>query len=141
LRAADIFALASVTDRQGASDVFPTVIIEAMAAARPVVSTRTCWNSRIGRARETGLLVAHRRYNAPLRKRSGTDPESELRSHYGRTGRARIEQHFESSTQLAPLLGLFEEPGQIGHAALCSGCAILRRAGERTATENHQIAY
>src|SRR5438093_1126252 len=40
LGAADIFALTSVTDAQGASDVFPTVIIEAMAAARPVVSTR-----------------------------------------------------------------------------------------------------
>src|SRR6266581_39229 len=40
LRAADIFALASMTDKQGASDVFPTVIIEAMAAARPVVSTQ-----------------------------------------------------------------------------------------------------
>src|SRR2546425_1490489 len=40
LRAADIFALASVVDPQGGSDVFPTVILEAMSAARPVVSTR-----------------------------------------------------------------------------------------------------
>src|SRR5881398_4236142 len=40
LRSADIFALASVIDNQAASDVFPTVIIEAMAAARPVVSTQ-----------------------------------------------------------------------------------------------------
>src|SRR5438874_12351539 len=37
LQAADIFVLASVTDAQGASDVFPTVILEAMASARPVV--------------------------------------------------------------------------------------------------------
>src|SRR5947199_6626711 len=40
LRSADIFALASVTDKQAATDVFPTVLIEAMAAARPVVCTR-----------------------------------------------------------------------------------------------------
>src|SRR5437868_13605320 len=40
LQTADIFALASVTDAEGASDVFPTVIVEAMASARPVVSTR-----------------------------------------------------------------------------------------------------
>src|SRR5882724_9213560 len=40
LQAADIFALASTTDAQGATDVFPTVILEAMASARPVVSTR-----------------------------------------------------------------------------------------------------
>src|SRR5260370_1854430 len=39
IQAADIFALASVIDAQGASDVFPTVILEAMASARPVVKT------------------------------------------------------------------------------------------------------
>jgi glycosyltransferase involved in cell wall biosynthesis len=40
LRRCDIFALASVVDAEGASDVFPTVIMEAMACAKPVVSTR-----------------------------------------------------------------------------------------------------
>src|SRR5437763_2517864 len=40
LQTADLFTLASVTDSEGASDVFPTVIVEAMASARPVVSTR-----------------------------------------------------------------------------------------------------
>ena len=40
IQAADIFALASVIDAQGASDVFPTVILEAMACGRAVVSTR-----------------------------------------------------------------------------------------------------
>src|SRR5439155_19337158 len=58
LRTADIFALASVTDRQGASDVFPTVIIEAMAAARPVVSTRLAGIPESVIPGETGLLVS-----------------------------------------------------------------------------------
>ena len=40
LERSDIFALASIVDGSGASDVFPTVIQEAMACARPVVSTR-----------------------------------------------------------------------------------------------------
>ena len=57
LQAADIFALASVMDRQGASDIFPTVIIEAMAAARPVVSTRLAGISESVMHGETGLLV------------------------------------------------------------------------------------
>jgi hypothetical protein len=39
LRSCDIFALASVVDTAGASDVFPTVIMEVMACAKPVVST------------------------------------------------------------------------------------------------------
>src|SRR5438477_6996078 len=58
LRSADIFALASVTDAQGASDVFPTVIIEAMAAARPVVSTRLAGLPEAVVHGETGVLVA-----------------------------------------------------------------------------------
>src|SRR4029453_1466739 len=57
LKSADIFALASVTDAQGASDVFPTVIIEAMAAARPVVSTRLAGIPESVVHGETGLLV------------------------------------------------------------------------------------
>src|SRR5581483_10677278 len=55
--AADIFALASVIDAQGASDVFPTVIIEAMAAGRPVVSTRLAGIPEAVVDGETGLLV------------------------------------------------------------------------------------
>src|SRR5947207_14616891 len=58
LRAADIFALASVTDQQGASDVFPTVIIEAMAAARPVVSTRLAGIPESVVNDQTGVLVS-----------------------------------------------------------------------------------
>src|SRR5438874_13414909 len=58
LRSADIFALASVIDNQAASDVFPTVIIEAMAAARPVVSTRLAGIPESVVDGETGLLVS-----------------------------------------------------------------------------------
>src|SRR5437870_10034481 len=36
----DVFALACIVDREGASDILPTVILEAMASARPIVSTR-----------------------------------------------------------------------------------------------------
>src|SRR5947199_29758 len=57
LRNADVFALASVTDAQGASDVFPTVILEAMAAARPVLSTRLAGIPELVIDGETGVLV------------------------------------------------------------------------------------
>lgn len=40
LRGCDIFALACIKDKRGASDVFPTVILESMASGKPVVSTR-----------------------------------------------------------------------------------------------------
>src|SRR3954469_20065080 len=57
LQAADIFALASTTDAQGATDVFPTVILEAMASARPVVSTRLAGIPELVVDGETGLLA------------------------------------------------------------------------------------
>src|SRR5436190_20695388 len=58
LQAADIFALASTTDAQGATDVFPTVILEAMASARPVVSTRLAGIPELVIHGETGVLVS-----------------------------------------------------------------------------------
>jgi glycosyltransferase involved in cell wall biosynthesis len=143
LRVADIFALASVTDRQGASDVFPTVIIEAMAAARPVVSTRLAGIPELVAHGETGLLVAPGDTSAlaPALEELIRDPE--LRSRYGRAGRARIEQHFRIEHTVAPLLRLFET------ASAKSG---QRRApqppsqdsgapGSRAVTPTHQIAY
>src|SRR5437870_8056218 len=58
LQAADVFALASTTDAQGASDVFPTVILEAMASAGPVVSTRLVGIPELVVHGETGTLVS-----------------------------------------------------------------------------------
>ena len=57
LQAADIFALASTTDAQGATDVFPTVILEAMASARPVVSTRLAGIPELVVDGQTGMLA------------------------------------------------------------------------------------
>jgi glycosyltransferase involved in cell wall biosynthesis len=57
LRSCDIFALASVVDDEGASDVFPTVIMEAMACARPSVSTRLAGIPESVIDGLTGLLV------------------------------------------------------------------------------------
>ena len=136
LGVADIFALASVTDRQGASDVFPTVIIEAMAAARPVVSTRLAGIPELVAQGETGLLVAPGDTSALAQALGELIRDPRLRSSYGRAGRTRIEQHFRIEHTVAPLVELFErtsagrrEPHQ-------------RRASQsQAATPAHQIAY
>jgi glycosyltransferase involved in cell wall biosynthesis len=133
LRVADIFALASVTDSQGASDVFPTVIIEAMAAARPVVSTRLAGIPELVAHGETGLLVAPGDTSALAQALEKLIRNPELRLHYGRAGRARIEQHFRIEHTVAPLLQLFET---------ASTKSRRPRASEsEAATESHQIAY
>jgi glycosyltransferase involved in cell wall biosynthesis len=113
LRAADIFALASVTDKQGASDVFPTVIIEAMAAARPVVSTRLAGIPESVVHGETGLLVPPEDTMALAEALSRLIEDPKLRLHHGRAGRARIEQHFRIERTVVPLINLFEKTSRV----------------------------
>ena len=109
LRVADIFALASVTDTQGASDVFPTVIIEAMAAARPIVSTGLAGIPESVVDGETGLLVPPGDITALSEALARLLEDAKLRLQYGRAGRARIEQHFRIEHTVAPLIELLQK--------------------------------
>jgi glycosyltransferase involved in cell wall biosynthesis len=108
LQAVDIFVLASVTDAQGASDVFPTVILEAMASARPVVSTRLSGIPELVEDRQTGVLVSPGDTSALTQALEQFLRDGELRLRYGRAGRDRIEQHFRIEDTVAPLLKLFK---------------------------------
>ncbi len=110
IQAADIFALASVIDAQGASDVFPTVILEAMASARPVVSTRLAGIPELVVEGETGVLVSPGDIPALTEALQHLLCDGELRLRYGRAGRQRIEQHFRIEDTVAPLIKLFEAP-------------------------------
>lgn len=58
LAASQIFVLACVPDADGGSDNLPTVIMEAMAGGRPVVSTRIAGIPEMICDGEDGLLVA-----------------------------------------------------------------------------------
>jgi len=109
LGSADIFALASVTDAQGASDVFPTVIIEAMAAGRPVVSTRLAGIPESVVHGETGLLVPPEDTMTLAEALSRLVQDAKLRSDYGRAGRERIEQHFQIDQTVRPLVELLQK--------------------------------
>jgi glycosyltransferase involved in cell wall biosynthesis len=136
LRAADIFALASVTDSQGASDVFPTVIIEAMAAARPVVATRLAGIPESVVDGETGLLVRPADTTALTEALGRLIEDAKLRLHYGRAGRARIEQYFRIEHTVRPLIELLQTtPGASTKST--ERCASQSEA----ATGEHQIAY
>jgi len=108
LQAADLFALASTTDAQGATDIFPTVILEAMASARPVVSTRLAGIPELVLDGDTGILVSPGDASALTEALQRLVYDRELRLRYGRAGRARIEQHFQIENTVAPLLKLLE---------------------------------
>jgi glycosyltransferase involved in cell wall biosynthesis len=145
LRAADIFALASVTDKQGASDVFPTVIIEAMAAARPVVSTRLAGIPESVVDGETGLLVPPADKMALAEALGRLMADAKLRLLYGRAGRARIEQHFRIEHTVESLIELLHKtPGAYREKAAHPPSIMTATYGEasRGATkEESQIAY
>ena len=108
LQAADIFALASTTDAQGATDVFPTVILEAMASARPVVSTRLAGIPELVVDGETGMLVSPGDSTALAHALEQLLRDPELRLRFGHAGRARIEQHFRIEQTVAPLMEMLE---------------------------------
>jgi glycosyltransferase involved in cell wall biosynthesis len=137
LRSADIFALASVTDPQGASDVFPTVIIEAMTAARPVVSTRLAGIPESVVHGETGLLVSPGDTTELAQALEQLMRDPGQRSRLGRAGRARVEQHFRIEHTVAPLVELLQKTSVVSpRNAPHRGVATVDAA-----IVNRQIAY
>src|SRR5437764_3264054 len=106
LRGCDIFALASTTDENGASDIFPTVILEAMASARPVVSTTIAGIPESIVNKETGLLVPAGESALFADALETLCRHPDLRTRYGAAGRARVEQHFQVEKTVEPLVAL-----------------------------------
>jgi glycosyltransferase involved in cell wall biosynthesis len=132
LRAADIFALASVTDAQGANDVFPTVILEAMASARSVVSTRLAGIPESVVHDQTGILVSPGDTAALTEALEQLLCNADLRLRYGRAGRARVEEHFRIEHTVAPLIKLLQK----------TPIRSKEDAPDRSATtEKNRVAY
>jgi len=108
LRDCDVFVLASAPDDRGASDVFPTVIAEAMATGKPVVSTTVAGIPELVANGENGLLVPPRDARALANAMEQLARDENLRGDFGRAGRLRIEQKFTIEKTIEPLLERFE---------------------------------
>jgi glycosyltransferase involved in cell wall biosynthesis len=104
----DVFALPSIVDNKGASDILPTVILEAMAAARPVVSTRLAGIPEMVRDGESGLLVAPGDVVALADALESLLRDPQLRERFGAAGRRVVEDKFDVDKNAAQLLQLFE---------------------------------
>jgi glycosyltransferase involved in cell wall biosynthesis len=90
-------------------DTVPVVIVEAMAAALPVVST---WHSGVPSLVEhgrTGLLVAPRDSAALAECLADLATNGERRAAMGRAGRARFEQMFKIETHIERMRRVFLE--------------------------------
>src|SRR4029077_13583154 len=132
LQAADIFALASTTDAQGATDVFPTVILEAMASARPIVSTRLAGIPELVVNGQTGMLVPPGDSTALAQTLEQLLRDPELRLRFGQAGRRRIEQHFRIEQTVEPLIEMLERS--------CSRRPAGDANASRSATESSRRA-
>ena len=107
LHRCDIFALACVVDEASASDVFPTVILEAMACARPVGSTQLAGIPESVVDGVTGLLVPTGNWEAFADALDRLVRDSELRKRFGEAGRDRMQNEFSVAQTVEPLHQLF----------------------------------
>jgi glycosyltransferase involved in cell wall biosynthesis len=105
--ACDIFVLAATIDQGGASDIFPTVIAEAMTSGKPVVSTKIAGIPELVAPNETGLLVPPDDADLLGKAIERLIRDENLRVKLGRAGRERIEKHFTIENTIEPLLQRF----------------------------------
>src|SRR5262249_3528308 len=88
MKAIDVLVLASVTEG------FGYVLVEAMAAGKPVVATRVSSIPEIVRDRETGLLVDVHRPDQLAAPRAETSPTPHRAAEVGKRGRQRVLENF-----------------------------------------------
>lgn len=106
LEACDVFALACRVDARGACDVLPTVITEAMAAGRPVVSTTVAGVPELVVDGQTGLLAVPG--DVPVIADSlAILTDRPIRERMGRAGRERFVARFTAGDSCRQLLDLF----------------------------------
>jgi colanic acid/amylovoran biosynthesis glycosyltransferase len=108
LAEAHVFALPCRHDQQGDSDNLPTVIIEAMAAGLPVVSTRLAGIPELVADKKNGLLIEE---NDPVALAGALEiliRDPGLRESYGIASRRLAESNFDIRMTVADLRGLFE---------------------------------
>ncbi|HEX5175592.1 MAG TPA: glycosyltransferase, partial [Chthoniobacteraceae bacterium] len=132
LRNCDIFALASVVDAAGASDVFPTVIMEAMACAKPVVSTTLAGIPESVADGVTGLLVPPGDWEALADALDKLVRDRGSRARFGEAGRARMANEFDVVKTVEPLHQLFTS---------CLSTSPVRKAVRAAVPGVKQVAY
>ena len=109
LRGCDIFTLPCIVDRKGTSDVFPTVILEAMASAKPIVSTQVAGVPEQIVDGQSGLLAKGGDERGLAEALATLLQSPELRQRYGAAARQRLESEFAIEKTTAPIKALFEK--------------------------------
>jgi colanic acid/amylovoran biosynthesis glycosyltransferase len=112
-----VFALACVTERDGGRDNLPTVLMEAMAAKIPCVSTRLAGVPEMVEDGVSGLLVEERHPDELAAALEKVLVDDELAQRFGEAGHARAQRLFAQEVTASQLLRLFAAHGLVNFDA------------------------
>jgi glycosyltransferase involved in cell wall biosynthesis len=112
LAAATLFVLPCATEPDGGMDTLPTVIVEAMAAGLPVISTRLAAIPEMVEHGVTGLLVGEKQPERLAEAMSEILRNPELASRFGQAGKLAAAGRFASQSTVASLRALLEEKAE-----------------------------
>ena len=107
LSKATLLVLPCRVDADGAMDNLPTVVMEAMASALPVVSTAVGGVAEMVRDGETGLLVSQNDPNGTAEAVSRLIANRELAQSFGGKGRERAKELFSIQKNVHALRKIF----------------------------------
>ncbi len=107
LARANVFALPCVTEKEGGMDNLPTVIMEAMAAGLPLVSTPISGVPEMVRDGQTGLLVPEHAPTALAAALADLLTQPEQARLLGAAGRTRATELFAIEESVRSLRSLF----------------------------------
>ncbi|HEV7656462.1 MAG TPA: glycosyltransferase family 4 protein [Mycobacteriales bacterium] len=106
-RSANVFALACRVDGDGDRDGIPNVMVEAMAAGLPVVSTAVSGIPELVRDGENGLLVPPEDPAALAGALLKLAADAPLRDRLAAAGRATVAERFDGDVLARRMAGLF----------------------------------
>jgi glycosyltransferase involved in cell wall biosynthesis len=106
-RGADVFALACRVDGDGDRDGIPNVMVEAMAAGLPVVSTAVSGIPELVRDGENGLLVPPEDPGALASALLRLAADVPLRDRLAAAGRETVTERFDGDVLARRMAGLF----------------------------------
>jgi colanic acid/amylovoran biosynthesis glycosyltransferase len=113
LKRARVFALACTHDPDGGSDNLPTVIMEAMAAGLPVVSTRVAGVPEMIDDGKTGRLLDEHDVAGIAAALEGLLLDAEMARRSGAAGREMVERKFATEKTTGDLKHLLTRRGSV----------------------------
>ncbi|MFM7183027.1 MAG: glycosyltransferase family 4 protein [Verrucomicrobiales bacterium] len=113
LHESSLFALACATEEDGGMDNLPTVIMEAMAAALPCVSTRLAGVPEMVVDGETGLLVPEKNPQALASAIARLLDHPEEAARFGQAGLTRAKALFDQKVTARHLLRSLVSRGKV----------------------------